>query len=76
MFEVPISYYGRTYEQGKKIGMKDGLAALWYLVRYNLLLDLRHSYRTIPDLKQPKPLEAVAANLTVSPEPRALRAGR
>jgi glycosyltransferase involved in cell wall biosynthesis len=32
IYEVPISYYGRTYEQGKKIGMKDGFAALWYIV--------------------------------------------
>ena len=74
MFEVPISYYGRTYEQGKKIGLKDGLAALWYLVRYNLLLDLKHSYRAIPTLGKPKPLER--AELTVPQEPRALRAGR
>jgi len=28
IYEVPISYHGRTYEQGKKIGMKDGIAAL------------------------------------------------
>lgn len=76
MFEVPISYYGRTYEQGKKIGLRDGLAALWYLVRYNLLLDLKHSYRTIPKLTQPRPLETESANLAVSREPRALRAGR
>jgi glycosyltransferase involved in cell wall biosynthesis len=47
-YEVPISYYGRTYEQGKKIGFSDGLAALWYLVRYNVLTDLKHSYRTVP----------------------------
>jgi glycosyltransferase involved in cell wall biosynthesis len=32
MYEVPISYYGRTYEEGKKIGVKDGLDALWYLM--------------------------------------------
>lgn len=36
-YEVPISYYGRTYEEGKKIGMWDGVMALWYIVRYNLL---------------------------------------
>ncbi len=36
-YEVPISYYGRTYEEGKKIGMKDGFAALWYIFYYNLI---------------------------------------
>lgn len=50
IFEVPISYYGRTYEQGKKIGMTDGIAAIWYIVRYNWLTSLAASYRTIPDL--------------------------
>ncbi len=34
--EVGISYYGRTYEEGKKIGWKDGLRALWCVVKYNL----------------------------------------
>ena len=52
IFEVPISYYGRTYEQGKKIGMKDGVAALWYLVRYNLFCSLKNSYRSLPDLRR------------------------
>ncbi len=36
IYEVPISYYGRTYEEGKKIGFRDGLAALWYIFYYNL----------------------------------------
>jgi glycosyltransferase involved in cell wall biosynthesis len=36
-YEVPISYYGRTYEEGKKIGVKDGLAAIWYILYYNLM---------------------------------------
>jgi glycosyltransferase involved in cell wall biosynthesis len=37
IYEVPISYYGRTYEEGKKISWKDGLNALWCILRYNLL---------------------------------------
>jgi len=37
IFEVPISYYGRTYAEGKKIGWKDGVVAVWAIVRYNLL---------------------------------------
>ncbi len=35
IYEVPISYYGRTYEEGKKIGWKDGVAALWHIVKAN-----------------------------------------
>ena len=34
IFEVPISYSGRTYEEGKKIGMKDGFQALYCIFRY------------------------------------------
>ena len=37
IFEVPISYWGRTYAEGKKIGWKDGVAAVWAILRYNLL---------------------------------------
>ena len=36
IFEVPISYSGRTYAEGKKIGWRDGLAAFWHIVRYNV----------------------------------------
>jgi glycosyltransferase involved in cell wall biosynthesis len=53
IYESPISYYGRTYEEGKKIGVKDGIAALWYIVRFNLLCSLKASYRRIPDLSRP-----------------------
>ncbi|MEK7539484.1 MAG: glycosyltransferase family 2 protein [Patescibacteria group bacterium] len=37
IFEVGISYSGRTYKEGKKINWKDGVAALWHIVRFNLL---------------------------------------
>jgi len=36
IYEVPISYYGRTYEEGKKINWKDGMVALWLIIKYNL----------------------------------------
>ena len=36
IYEVGISYSGRTYEEGKKIGIKDGFRALWCILRYNL----------------------------------------
>jgi glycosyltransferase involved in cell wall biosynthesis len=37
IYEVPISYYGRTYMEGKKITWKDGIATLWYIAKYNML---------------------------------------
>ncbi len=54
IYEVPISYYGRTYLEGKKIGLKDGLMALWLVIRFNLFCSLRSSFREVPRL-QPKP---------------------
>jgi glycosyltransferase involved in cell wall biosynthesis len=36
-YEVPISYYGRTYDEGKKIGLRDGVAAVWYILWFNLV---------------------------------------
>jgi hypothetical protein len=37
IYEVGISYYGRTYAEGKKINWKDGLRAVWCIIKYNLL---------------------------------------
>ena len=37
IYEVGISYAGRTYEEGKKIGWKDGVRAMWCIVKYNVL---------------------------------------
>ena len=36
IFEVGISYAGRTYDEGKKIGWRDGVRAIWCIIRYNL----------------------------------------
>ena len=36
IYEVGISYYGRTYEEGKKIGWRDGVRAIWCILKYNL----------------------------------------
>lgn len=36
IYEIGISYYGRTYEEGKKIRWKDGLRAIWCILKYNL----------------------------------------
>jgi hypothetical protein len=37
IYEVPISYAGRTYSEGKKINWKDGIAAFWHILKFNLL---------------------------------------
>lgn len=38
IYEVGISYYGRTYDEGKKIGWRDGFRAIWCILKYNLLV--------------------------------------
>jgi glycosyltransferase involved in cell wall biosynthesis len=38
IYEIGISYYGRTYEEGKKIGWRDGFRALWCILKYNLFV--------------------------------------
>jgi hypothetical protein len=43
IYEVGISYYGRTYEEGKKIGWRDGFRAIYCIVKYNLFK--RRAYR-------------------------------
>jgi glycosyltransferase involved in cell wall biosynthesis len=53
MYEVPISYYGRTYAEGKKIGWRDGVAALWHILRANL-----HRPRGLPRATELPPLHA------------------
>lgn len=53
IYEVPISYYGRTYEEGKKIGMRDGLQAFWLVFRFNLFCGLSSSFQQIPQLGRP-----------------------
>jgi len=41
IYEIGISYYGRTYEEGKKIGWRDGFRAIWCILKYNIW-DRRH----------------------------------
>ena len=42
IWELPISYSGRTYEEGKKIDWRDGLAAVWHILRFNLFTRTRY----------------------------------
>jgi len=50
VYEIPISYHGRTYEEGKKIGFKDGLDAIYYIFKYNLFVSLKNCYTQVPRL--------------------------
>lgn len=45
LWELPISYSGRTYAEGKKIGWRDGVAAFWHIVRFNLFPPRRKDTR-------------------------------
>ncbi|MGI8670119.1 MAG: glycosyltransferase family 2 protein, partial [Aridibacter sp.] len=54
-YEVPISYYGRTYEEGKKITYRDGVAALYYILRFNLFYSREDSFKTLPNLPEIRP---------------------
>ncbi len=47
VYEVPISYYGRSYEEGKKIGFKDGLMAIYYILKYNVFTSKKSSFKNI-----------------------------
>jgi glycosyltransferase involved in cell wall biosynthesis len=47
VYEVPISYYGRTYEEGKKIGTWDGIMALWYILYFNLFWSRARSFTAV-----------------------------
>ena len=70
VYEVPISYYGRTYEEGKKIDFWDGLIALWLIFRFNLFCRLSSSFRELPKIsssreiktQRPYPLSTRAAS--------------
>ena len=44
IYEVPITYHGRTYQEGKKIGASDAVAALWVIIRYWLSSDIYKDY--------------------------------
>ncbi len=54
IYEVPISYAGRTYAEGKKIGWRDGVAALWHITRANVLGP------RVPPYRRPDAVEGAA----------------
>jgi glycosyltransferase involved in cell wall biosynthesis len=51
--ELPISYVPRTRLADKKISWRDGVAALWHLVRFNLLTDVDRAFRDLPERYRP-----------------------
>jgi glycosyltransferase involved in cell wall biosynthesis len=55
IFELPISYYPRTRSAGKKIAWTDGVAALWHLIRFNLLVDREGAFESLPGRYLPEP---------------------
>ena len=71
IYEVPISYSGRTYAEGKKIGWTDGAAALWHIVRSNFLS--AKSPRYVPPVTMPR--ITPSASLPSIGAPRQLRQG-
>jgi len=55
IYEVGISYWGRTYEEGKKIGWKDGFRCLWCLLKYSIKEPVVHLQNPVdPDLVVPQ----------------------
>mgnify|MGYP000346384860 CR=1 FL=1 len=53
IFELPISYFPRTHLQGKKIGWKDGVAALWHLLRFNTFTSIDKAFTLLPEKYHP-----------------------
>ena len=51
VFEIPISYYGRSYEEGKKIHAIDGIWAIWYIIKYNCFCSIKKSFLIPPKIK-------------------------
>ena len=58
IYELPISYHGRTYDEGKKIGWKDGVEAIWCIIKFNLLSGRAPRWKApaIPPWRARKPL--------------------
>jgi len=53
IYEVPISYSGRTYAEGKKIGWRDGAAAIWHILRFNFFSQKAPLYVLGPEARGP-----------------------
>ncbi|WP_128543547.1 glycosyltransferase family 2 protein [Larkinella soli] len=59
IYEVGIAYYGRTYQEGKKIGWRDGLRAIYCILKYNLLPGRRRAAFQPVSRKVPESVDSV-----------------
>ena len=67
VYEVPISYHGRTYEEGKKIGWKDGVRALYAILKFAVKRSPRPMKRTLPAQLPSGTASAVSSGGALSP---------
>jgi glycosyltransferase involved in cell wall biosynthesis len=66
IWEVSISYSGRTYAEGKKIGWKDGVAALWHIIRFSVVVPQgqpRDATKVLSDAAASRPRVGVPAEI-------------
>jgi glycosyltransferase involved in cell wall biosynthesis len=66
VFELPIHYYPRTQLQGKKIGWRDGVAALFHLVSFNLFTSLEKAFQNLPERYRSRSVAGWASTLKPS----------
>lgn len=69
IYEVPISYSGRTYAEGKKINWRDGVAAFWHILRANLLPPRATPYHAGTGSPGTPPVNSAHAQLRVASAP-------
>lgn len=62
VYEVGISYWGRTYEEGKKIGWKDGVRAVWCLLKY-AVAEPRQSLKSRPEASRPVESKSISEDM-------------
>ena len=72
IYEVPISYSGRTYAEGKKIRWTDGVAAFWHIVKFNLFSERAPVYRNSVAATRPAGPKLEAARSSSESSPAAL----
>ena len=70
IYEVGISYWGRTYEEGKKIGWKDGVRALWCLLKYSIKEPVKAVESTLQSAQIEERSQKLAASETRQPNER------
>ena len=70
IYEVGISYWGRTYEEGKKIGWKDGVRALWCLLKYSIKEPVKAVESTLQSAQIEERSQQLAASETTQPNER------